>query len=153
MMQDRRDTVRVPDNRLITEIIDDKPNAASVINMSGYGLYTIKASPRAPRGPRIIQLEIPVPEASDSIWAMGEIVFERVGMSCVGAGIRLLNMADRHYSLLKDMVEYRRQEILQRMMTGIKWRKDLAKSCTPFTSKPQALTEDTVRMYLLDVTN
>ncbi len=152
-MQDRRDTVRVPDNRLITEIIDDKPNAASVINMSGYGIYTIKASPRAPQGPRIIQLEIPVPEASDSIWAMGEVVFERVGMSCVGAGIRLLNMADRHHSLLRDMVEYRRQEILQRMMTGIKWRKDLAKSPTPFTSKPQALTEDTVRMYLLDVTN
>ncbi len=149
MSKDRREAVRVPDSRLITEIVNERPNAASIVNVSGTGLFTVKPSARGARGPQIVQLEIPVPEASESVWALGEIVFERAGQSCVGAGIRFLAMADRHKNLIDEMVEYRRREILETMMKEIQKRKDLAGHPSPFASPPTALSEDTVRMYFM----
>jgi len=149
MSNDRRDTLRVPDSRLITEIVSEKPNAASVVNVSKTGLFSVKPAFSRLRGPATVQLEIPLPEASESVWAMGEIVFEKVGVSSVGSGIRFLAMADRHWKLLNDMVEYRRQDIIEKMMRQIERRKDLAGFPSPFEKPLPILSEDTLRMYLL----
>ena len=117
MPAERRDSLRIPDSRLITEIVHGRPDVAVVVNISKDGLYTVKATRRRHlRGPRQIQLEIPVPEASESIWAVGEIVFERVGLSCVGCGIRLLDMANHHRQLLDDLVSERRKQLLSQML-------------------------------------
>ncbi|MCP4606755.1 MAG: PilZ domain-containing protein [Proteobacteria bacterium] len=149
MTNDRRDNLRVPENRLITEIVSEKPGAASIINVSHNGIFTVKSSKSGRQGPKLIQLEIPVPEASESIWALGEIVFERVGKKRMGSGIRFLNMANFHYTLLKDMVEIRRQEVLEQMMSEVRRRKELAAHPSPFATPLRPLSEDTIRMYLL----
>jgi hypothetical protein len=149
MSSDRRENLRVPDNRLITEFVSDRPNAASVVNLSDTGIFTVKPPShlRYRRDQRIIQLEIPVPEASESIWACGELVFERAGQSCVGSGIRFISMADFHRRLIRDVVEYRKQDVLAQMMREIKRRKQLAAYPSPFAPNLPSLSENTVRIH------
>ena len=149
MSSDRRENFRVPDSRLITEFFSDRPNAASLVNLSDSGLFTVKPPSRTPyrRENRIIQMEIPVPEASESIWAAGEVVYERAGQSCTGAGIRFVSMADFHKKLIRDMVEYRRQDILGQMLREIRRRKQLAAYPNPFAPWLPSLTENTVKMH------
>jgi hypothetical protein len=153
MGSERRDTLRIPDNRLITEIVLNRPDVASIVNLSSEGIYTVKATKstrnRSLRGPRKIQMEIPVPEASESIWAMGEIVFERVGMSCVGYGIHFLAMADSHKNLLMDLIETRRHELLAQMIHVAQAQKDLTRVPTAGNSGPPAPRETTQVMYRL----
>jgi len=149
MTQDRRVCCRVPDSRLITEIVSENPFAASIINVSDTGIYTVKPVTSGMRGPRLVQLEIPIPEASDSVWATGEIMFETVNARRIGAGIRFRTMARAHRRMITDLVEARRQQILAAMLREIKWRKELAAHPSPFSAPPPPLSEDTVRMYLL----
>jgi hypothetical protein len=149
MTQDRRVNFRVPDSRLITEIVSENPFAASIVNVSDTGIYTVKPVTAGVRGPRLVQLEIPIPEASDSVWATGEIMFETVSTRTVGAGIRFCNIARPHRRMIADLVEHRRKQILAAMLHEIRWRKELALNPSPFTAAPPPLTEDTVRMYLL----
>jgi hypothetical protein len=151
MSMDRRQTLRVPESRLITEIVVERPSPASIVNLSATGLYTVKPISSGLYGPRLVQLEIPVPEASESIWAAGDIVFESVGNGGVGTGIRFREMARFHHGLLQDIVELRRQEILAAMLQQIKWRKELAAHPSPFVAPPPILHEDTVKMYLIEV--
>jgi hypothetical protein len=149
MTQNRRACCRVPDSRLITEIVSENPFAASIVNVSDTGIYTVKPVTSGIHGPRLVQLEIPIPEASDSVWATGEIMFEAVSNRGVGAGIRFHTMARAHRRMIKDLVEHRRQQIIAALLEEIKWRKELAANPSPFASPPPPLTEDTVRMYLM----
>ena len=148
MASDRRDTLRIPDNRLITEFVFNRPDAASIVNLSAEGIYTVKSTrQRSLRGPRKIQMEIPIPEASESIWAMGEIVFERVGMSCVGSGIRFLAMANKHKNILRDLIENRRHELLAEMIHVAQAQKDLTQVPTLEDPGPPFCRENTQVMY------
>jgi len=148
MTQDRREDLRVPESRLITEIEIERPFAASIVNLSSSGIYTVKPASSGLTGKRRIQLEIPIFETGDSVWASGEIVFERVGTQAVGTGIRFLEMAGVHRRLIADLVEERRQDILRSMLREIRWRKELAAHPSPFAAPPPQVHEDTVRMYL-----
>lgn len=150
MSSERRDTLRIPDSRLITEFVFNQPNAASVVNLSSTGIYTVKPSTdRRLRGPRRIQLEIPLPEASESVWVLGEIVFERVGMSCMGAGIRFARMADFHQRLIDELVETRRQQMIGQMLSAAKQYKDLTYFPQPFGQPPVVYKDNTVKMFFL----
>lgn len=149
MSSDRRENCRVPECRLITEIVTENPFAASIVNLSSTGLFTVKPVSCGLRGPRIVQLEIPVPEASESVWATGEIMFETRSLDSIGSGIRFLNMARPHRAMIEDLVEYRRQEILAAMLREIKWRKELAAYPSPYAAPLPPVNEDTVRMYLM----
>jgi hypothetical protein len=99
----------------------------------------------------VVQLEIPLPEAGDSLWAVGEVVFQNAGPSGVGSGIRFLTMADAHWRLIRDVVEYRRQDIVERMMLNWSYRQEAERysiGFTPFASPPPVPTTDTAQMYL-----
>jgi hypothetical protein len=151
MTNDRRNELRVPESRLITQLVNERPHVASVVNLSGTGVFSVKPSPSPIGLSNTVQLEIPLPEASESIWAAGEVVYERVGQSCIGAGILFTAMANRDRRFIRDVVEMRRQQILSEMMREIRRRKELAAFPSPFDAgRPSPrLTEDTVRMYLL----
>ncbi|MDJ0765393.1 MAG: PilZ domain-containing protein [Myxococcota bacterium] len=153
MPTDRREMLRVPDNRIITEIFSEQPDAASVVNISNTGLFTVKpsslvSSPTVHRGKGAVQLEIPVPEASESIWALGEVIFERSAKTCVGSGIRFVSMADRHQRLIRDLVEIRKQDVLAHIIREMRYRRELAAYPSQFNNSLSPLTEDSVRMYL-----
>lgn len=136
MSRDRRENLRVNDNRLITEIVSERPCAASVINLNANGLFSVKPAQIGLHGPRIVQVEIPVPEASESVWAKGQVVFEALNAYKVGSGIHFLGMADRHRRLLLDLVEMRRQEALAHIMLQMRLRKELGAHPTPFIAPP-----------------
>jgi hypothetical protein len=98
----------------------------------------------------IIQVEIPLPEASESIWAKGQVVFVTHDHNAVGTGIRILDMADLHYRLLDDLVETRRQKFLADMEQHLRWRKELCAHPAPYSvPPPPRLTENTVKIYML----
>ena len=151
MTTDRREAVRIPESRLITEIVAERPNVASIVNVSRYGMFTVKPSRIRvlDSGIKRIQLEIPIPEANETIWATGQLIFERSGLRATGSGIRFLAMADRHRRLIRDMVEYRRQLLLERMIREIERRRELARYPSPFTLPPPPPSQDTVKMYIL----
>lgn len=151
MSNERRVSLRVPESRLITQIVAERPCVASIINLSATGLFTVKPSPRIMGDSRIVQLEIPLPEASETVWAAGRVMFERSGQSCIGSGIHFVAMADRDRRLIGDLVEWHRHEILSRMMEEIRRHKQLFAFPSPFGSPvpPPPLTENTVRMYLI----
>ena len=151
MSTERRNAIRVPDNRLITEIASNRPSAASVINISCTGLFTMKPTMSSGlRDSRIIQIEIPLPEASESIWAKGQVVFMTHDHNTVGTGIRILDMADLHYRLLDDLVETRREKALAEMERQLRWRKELCAHPSPYSVPPPAgRTENTVKIYMI----
>jgi hypothetical protein len=151
MSSNRRDALRIPESRLITQIAKERPDVASIVNLSNGGLFTVKPPTRwgEKQEQGIVQVEIPLPEASESVWAVGEIVYQRRGLSCTGTGIRFLSMANCHQSLIKDLVEYRRLEILEGMMAELMRQKNLAGYPSPYGGGLPPLTEDTVRMFMI----
>ena len=142
MSSDRRTNLRVQEDRFITEIISEKPFAASAVDLSHTGIRTVKpisaGGLRGLRGRRLIQLEIPVPEASESIWTTGEIVFESLSPGEIGAGIRFLDMARSDNRLLKDLVHFRRQRLIDQIREAQIFRKQLNAMPTPFFAPPPA---------------
>jgi hypothetical protein len=50
----------------------------------------------------VVQLEIPLPTTSDSIWAKGEVVYDRIDALFHGTAVRFTGMARRHEQLLRD---------------------------------------------------
>jgi hypothetical protein len=150
MSKERRNAYRVPDSRLITEIADNRPAAAAVVNISYTGVYTIKPVNAGPiRGPEIVQVEIPVPEAGESIWAKGQVVFETQGRNAFGTGIRFLAMADRHHRLLDDLIETRREKMAKDVEQQMLWRQQLCDHPAPMAAPPPPTqTDNTVKMYM-----
>jgi len=128
--------LRVNDNRLITEIVSEQPCAASVVNLNSSGLFTVKPAQIGLHGPKIVQVEIPLPEACETVWAKGQVVFEALNTQKVGSGIHLLGMADRHRRLLDELVEMRRQEMMAHLMQQIRLRKELGAHPSPFAAPP-----------------
>jgi len=150
MSQDRRENFRVSQSRLITEIVRERPFVSSITNLSSTGMFTVKPSGSGLCGPRIVQLEIPLPEASETVWATGRITYETLSGGSIGAGIRFLNMAKAHESLINDLVEYHRKKIVAKMFIELKRRKNLAACPSPYAAAPPKRSiEDTIKMYLL----
>lgn len=146
---ERRCALRVPDCRIITEINKENPSSSSVVNVSSTGVYTVKPKTVDRLGPRKVQLEIPLPEVSETVWALGEVVFDRVSRKACGSGIRFLAMAGRDERLIQELIEYRRHEIVGQMMREIRWRKELAAHPSPFAAPPPPVRETTVPMWLI----
>jgi hypothetical protein len=50
----------------------------------------------------VVQLEIPLPHTSDSIWAKGEVIYDRVDALFHGTAVRFTGMARCHQRLLRE---------------------------------------------------
>jgi hypothetical protein len=146
MSINRRENFRVKDGRLITEIVRETPFAASIVNLSSSGIYTVKPTTKI-RKNNLIQMEIPLPEASESIWATGEIMFEHNLKSGFGTGIRFTYMPKFHHRLLVDLIEEHKKQMLKKMLEEILWKKKRAQYASPFMAPPPPAKETTVPMY------
>ena len=147
MTFNQRTNFRIPDSRLITEFSGSTPFASAIINLSFDGMYTVKPSEDLLNPSGEIQIEIPVPEASETIWATGEIMYEKHELQSVGTGIKFKNMARSHWRLLSDIVEEGRQKVIAEMLQHIMWQKELAKYPTLFAAPSPVVTEHTVPMF------
>lgn len=119
MTQNRRTSFRMPQDRLITEFVKDRPFLSTAVNLSRTGMYTLRSNGFFSPPSRIVQLQFDVPEANVTIWASAEILyFQRHGQD-IGTGIRFRNMARCHRELLADLVEDGRRKMMRALLGDI----------------------------------
>ena len=61
----------------LNQIIDDAPLRSFTTDLSAIGLYMERPAGPLDRRSHTIQLEIPLPGAGETLWARGEVVYDR----------------------------------------------------------------------------
>lgn len=102
MRSDRRRSERFPVGFFFHQVIDDELHRSFTTDLSTVGLYAERPMVSFTRNSNIVQIELPLPDTSDSIWAKAEVVYDRFGAIFHGTGIRFLAMARPHQRLLRD---------------------------------------------------
>ena len=113
--QDRRDRrlgFRISLDLMMSAFVNDRPLRALVHDVSDTGLRVDVVSGRAPAPGTPIALELTLPGAPESIWALGEVCYQRPDELAAGLGIRFVAMPAAHGRLLRDFcVEARRHQL------------------------------------------
>ena len=73
MTRNRRRSERLPVGFYVDQIIGDDPHRCFTTDLSAIGLYMERLVEPLRRTLNVVQLEIPLPATSDSIWAKGEV--------------------------------------------------------------------------------
>ena len=136
MYMERRNNIRIPTEREMLHFISDRPFRSKALNLSNTGLFLGKCFEPYKRPTRKVQVEIPIPEASEIVWAAGEIVYDALSPSFHGLGIRFTGMASSHARLIGEFVEEMRVAILKRMMREIRLKKELALALPKIQAPP-----------------
>jgi hypothetical protein len=102
MTHNRRRSERVPVGFYVEQIISDDPHRCFTTDLSPIGLYMERLAAPLERSSSVVQLEIPLPNGSDSIWAKGEVIYDRFDALFHGTAVRFTGMARYHQRLLRD---------------------------------------------------
>jgi hypothetical protein len=102
MMRNRRRSARLSVGFYVDQIVEDDPHRCFTTDLSAIGLYMERLAEPLRRCSNVVQLEIPLPETSDSIWAKGEVVYDRFDALFHGTAIRFTGMARMHQRLLRE---------------------------------------------------
>ncbi|HEY7958394.1 MAG TPA: PilZ domain-containing protein [Polyangia bacterium] len=134
--RNRRDDDRIPAQIFFNQYVRDRLHRAVTTNLSPTGLYVhrVYGARNRPltlgRDDRFVQIELPLPGTSDTIWARGEIRYDDLGLDGFvggagapmvhGTGIQLVDMARGHQKLLREYVIDRKRQRLQQILTLIR---------------------------------
>jgi PilZ domain len=102
MTQNRRRSERLPVGFYVEQFVGDDPHRCFTSDLSAVGLYMERPFEPLERRTNLVQLEIPLPETSDSIWAKGEVIYDRFDALFHGTAVRFTGMARFHQRLLRD---------------------------------------------------
>jgi hypothetical protein len=128
---DRRGRDRVPLRMPCNELVGDRMHRALAANLSPSGLYVDRCFGaglerlQLGRDNRTVQLEFELPSTSESIWALGEICHDDVGVTrgrramVHGTGVRFMAMAQKHERLIGDFVYETRRKSLETLLGRI----------------------------------
>jgi hypothetical protein len=105
MSRNRRRSERVPVGFYVDQIISDDPHRCFTTDLSAIGLYMERLAEPLRRATSVVQLEIPLPSTTDSIWAKGEIIYDRFDALFHGTAVRFTGMARFHQTLLRDWLQ------------------------------------------------
>lgn len=115
MGQNRRRSERIPVGFYVEQIVDDDPHRCFTTDLSSFGIYVERVADPLQRSTNVVQLEIPLPETGDTLWAKGEVIYDRFDAIFHGSAIRFAGMARAHQRLLRDWLwEARREAWLPR---------------------------------------
>jgi c-di-GMP-binding flagellar brake protein YcgR len=112
MSRDRRIGHRIPLEAMFTVVARERPLRALSADLSdaGIGLHTVAGT--SPRAGEVVGVEIELPGTGDSLWARGEVCYQRSGDLASGLGVRFTAMARQHARVLRDfVVEARRSHL------------------------------------------
>jgi hypothetical protein len=98
----RRRSERIPVGFYVDQIISDDPHRCFTTDLSAIGLFMERLAAPLRRTNNIVQLEIPLPTTSDSIWAKGEVIYDRFDALFHGTAVRFTGMARSHQRLLRE---------------------------------------------------
>jgi hypothetical protein len=102
MTQNRRRSERLPVGFYVDQIVHDDPYRCFTTELSALGLYLERLAEPLDRRSTLVQLEIPLPHTSDSIWAKGEVIHDRFDALFHGTAVRFTGMARRHQRMLRE---------------------------------------------------
>jgi len=104
MTRNRRRSDRIPVGFYVDQIISDDPHRCFTTDLSAIGLFMERLAEPLRRTTNVVQLEIPLPTTSDSIWAKGEVIYDRFDALFHGTAVRFTGMARFHQRLLRDWI-------------------------------------------------
>ena len=102
MSSNRRLAERLPVGFYVQQVVDGRMHRCFTADVSALGMYMEKPVEQMDRSSNIVQLEIPLPKCSETLWAKGEIVYDSFDPLFHGTAIRFTGMARRHKRILRD---------------------------------------------------
>jgi hypothetical protein len=102
MNQNRRRSERIPVGFYVAQLVNDDPHRCFTTDLSSIGLYMERLAEPLERSSNRVQLEIPLPQTRDSIWACGEVIYDRFDALFHGTAVRFTGMARTHQRLLRE---------------------------------------------------
>ena len=128
---DRRGLDRVPIKLACDEYVGEKMHRALTANLSPTGMYVDRVfgagleKLQLGREDRQVQLEFTLPASNESIWALGEVCHDEVGMmrgqraSVHGTGVRFTAIARKHARMIEDFVFDARRRRLEQLLDRV----------------------------------
>src|SRR5262249_7361805 len=111
-MRERRFGHRIPLEIFLNEYVDDRLYRCIATDIRAHGLHLHKLPRAAPSRRNALQLEFALPGVGETIWARGEIAFQRRDAFFQETGVRLTGIARLHARMLRDYVlETRRMRL------------------------------------------
>jgi hypothetical protein len=98
----RRRSQRHPVGFYVEQIIDDAAHRCFTSNLSLVGLYMERLAEPLERSTAVVQIEIPLPNTSDALWAKAEVVYDRFDSLFHGTAVRFTAMARQHERWLRE---------------------------------------------------
>ena len=102
MSSNRRYSNRLPVGFYVDQIVHEDPHRCFTTDLSAIGLYMERLAAPLERRSNVVQLEIPLPHTGDSIWAKGEVIYDRFDALFHGTAVRFTGMARVHQRMLRE---------------------------------------------------
>jgi hypothetical protein len=110
MSTNRRRSERLPVGFYVDQYVNDDPHRCFTTDLSALGLYVERLVEPLSRKCGVVQLEISLPDTSDSIWAKGEVVYDRFDSLFHGTAIHFTGMARMHQRLIRDWLRDKKRD-------------------------------------------
>ncbi len=108
---ERRLARRLPVGFYLTRLVNNAPEHCFTTCLSVTGAYVEHVAELSAKLPEVVQIELPLPGESDTLWARGEVVRESPGPLFQGSGVRFTAMASRHRRWLAEWLRERRRAL------------------------------------------
>jgi hypothetical protein len=102
MTKNRRRSERHPVGFYVDQFVHDESYRCFTTDLSSIGLYMERLVQPIDRASKLVQLEIKLPSADDTIWACGEIVYDRIDSLFHGTAVRFTGMARTHQRWIRE---------------------------------------------------
>lgn len=102
LTRNRRRSQRHPVGFYVEQIVDDAPHRCFTSDLSPVGLYMERLAEPLQRRSAVVQIEIPLPNTSDALWAKAEVVYDRFDSLFHGTAVRFIAMARGHERWLRE---------------------------------------------------
>ena len=108
-LRERRQAARIPVGIYVQQVVDDELHRCFTTSLSVDGLYMERLWAPMSRASNVVQLEVPLPETGDSLWAKGVIVYDCIDPLFHGMAVRFELMARKHSRLLREWIKETRR--------------------------------------------
>ena len=96
MPKNRRRSERHSVGFYVDQFVNDEPFRCFTTDLSAIGMYMERPVQAINRSSKIVQLEIKLPRSSDSIWTVGEVIYDRLDSIFHGTAVSFTAMARAH---------------------------------------------------------
>jgi hypothetical protein len=102
MSNNRRRAERLPVGFYVDQVVGNDLHRCFTTDLSSLGIFVERVAEPLRRSSSVVQLEIPLPEINETLWAKGEVVYDRIDSLFHGSAIRFAGMARVHQRMLRD---------------------------------------------------